>query len=543
MNWYEGSIAEAINLSKQRNAIFVVYVEGNDELSLKLRGFINEKKIKDKLESEHFVAIKIDSGSQAYMQFAQIYQLVPLPSIFFIGKNGAPIQVVTGVISTSDELESKILTVLDTLGIKPSDKKEIDAGPSTSTEKLESPSATSSQDLIINEQSASDIICKDGVCYRKPKETESTKDTENTSPQPPVIVEADTSSSTTKESSGSSKASSAEKPEITVERARKIMEQKRKELEEEEARLERTREIQRRKDGQQMQNMQKLQKEQELQQLKETIRRERLEEQAARQRILEKIASDRAEQVHKKFNTTPEPTNPPATAEEVKPKPAKAASASTRIQFRKPSGEIETHTFNSSDAFSVVRSYVETKLLADSGVKKFTLAKTFPRKEFTTEDDTSTLVELGLCPTAVLLVIVPTSPHSPAAIVARSGGIINIFHTVFWGVLSPFFFVYDCIRRFFNGDHQAGADRATSGQQKRANEDKPSDHEDIRRRNIEKFLKNSKLVKDDVSTSADKTKKEGAYRRLGGSNIHRLHENQDSDDENNTWNGNSTQQQ
>lgn len=33
------------------------------------------------------------------------------------------------------------------------------------------------------------------------------------------------------------------------------------------------------------------------------------------------------------------------------------------------------------------------------------------------------------------------------------------------------------------------------------------------------------------------------YRRHEGSNIHRLHENKDSDDENNTWNGNSTQQQ
>lgn len=33
------------------------------------------------------------------------------------------------------------------------------------------------------------------------------------------------------------------------------------------------------------------------------------------------------------------------------------------------------------------------------------------------------------------------------------------------------------------------------------------------------------------------------YRRHEGSNIHRLHDNKDSDDENATWNGNSTQQQ
>lgn len=28
MNWYQGNIAEAVALSKTRNAIFVVYVEG-----------------------------------------------------------------------------------------------------------------------------------------------------------------------------------------------------------------------------------------------------------------------------------------------------------------------------------------------------------------------------------------------------------------------------------------------------------------------------------------------------------------------------------
>lgn len=40
MNWYQGNIAEAVALSKTRNAIFVVYVEG--ELKKKEK---NEKKV------------------------------------------------------------------------------------------------------------------------------------------------------------------------------------------------------------------------------------------------------------------------------------------------------------------------------------------------------------------------------------------------------------------------------------------------------------------------------------------------------------------
>lgn len=48
-------------------------------------------------------------------------------------------------------------------------------------------------------------------------------------------------------------------------------------------------------------------------------------------------------------------------------------------------------------------------------------------------------------------------------------------------------------------------------------------------------------VSDDAAAKA----KSGPYKRVGGTgaNIHRLSDKGDSDDENNTWNGNSTQQQ
>lgn len=37
---------------------------------------------------------------------------MPLPSLFFIGKNGTPIEIVTGVTKTVEELNSKIDNVL-----------------------------------------------------------------------------------------------------------------------------------------------------------------------------------------------------------------------------------------------------------------------------------------------------------------------------------------------------------------------------------------------------------------------------------------------
>lgn len=113
---------------------------GTDELSAAFTELINSDVIRQKLESEDFVAIKVRSDGEAYMQFAQICKfsrdidfnlnlmingnicmnffrftdkLVPLPSLFFIGKTGTPIEIVTSVTKTVDELKSKIDKVLN----------------------------------------------------------------------------------------------------------------------------------------------------------------------------------------------------------------------------------------------------------------------------------------------------------------------------------------------------------------------------------------------------------------------------------------------
>lgn len=45
---------------------------GNDESSIAFTAMINTDTIRKELESEDFVAIKVQSDSEAYMQFAQI---------------------------------------------------------------------------------------------------------------------------------------------------------------------------------------------------------------------------------------------------------------------------------------------------------------------------------------------------------------------------------------------------------------------------------------------------------------------------------------
>lgn len=93
MHWYQGGIAEAVSLSKKTGAVFVVYVEGmyiiifvtlicslslknyylgKDNTSKELTQLIDNERVSQQLEKEHFVAIKIEENSVPHQQFSQI---------------------------------------------------------------------------------------------------------------------------------------------------------------------------------------------------------------------------------------------------------------------------------------------------------------------------------------------------------------------------------------------------------------------------------------------------------------------------------------
>lgn len=152
-------------------------------------------------------------------------------------------------------------------------------------------------------------------------------------------------------------------------------------------------------------------------------------------------------------------------------------SDQARLQFRFSTGEIKTHNFNCQDQLIVVRQFVKSELLTGTGIRDFILATTYPKREFTGEDDTKSLVELGLYPSAVILVIAKESSSNPAAIIARSGGMFNILSTLFWAILSPVFAVFGYVKSF--GSRRGGPDGSTenAGPQKRANEEQNAQHD------------------------------------------------------------------
>ncbi|KAF4526120.1 hypothetical protein B566_EDAN007614 [Ephemera danica] len=263
------------------------------------------------------------------------------------------------------------------------------------------------------------------------------------------------------------------------------------------------RELARRKEGQEIAQAKKAREALEAQQALEERRREREMEREARERVLQQIAQDKLERAARMASDKAAPSEPVAAS------PVTVSQASTanvaRLQFRLPDGSSHTHTFEADAQLGDVRQYVKTTLHPGA----FMLSIAFPRSELATTDDNRSLRDLGLVPSSALLILPASS--LPGAVASPGTGFVALL----WFVLSPITLIWSFVSaRIWGRPDNATADppvergpsAAAAAAQARANQN------DVRQR----------------------VKKEG--------NVHRLAGVQDSDDDNNTYNGNSTQQ-
>lgn len=455
MRWFEGDIAQAVGQSRAKNAVFVVFLEGKDEASQSLANAINDPEVSSKLEGDNFVAIHFESGTPTFNQFSQIYRNPPVPSLYFIGRSGAPIDVVT--------------------------------------------QAPDPESLLQN------IVRVESIHLGKPTQTSSTQAATSISSTSDETREGLTSEATTSAAL-----------DHRVERAKELLEEKRmakKIQEEEEARQ---KEIQRRKEGQSVQELRRWQQEQEMKQLKEERMREKRLEHEARQRVLEQIAQDRANRNARNSTLTSSPAPVQSTTAQTT---SQCNNSEARLQFRLPDGSTHTHSFDADVALSAVRQYVEANLVLP--FRDFALATAFPRHEFSPEDYASTLRDLQLVPSSVMH-IVPVG--ASAAVHPTSPVLFGFVATVLNLITYPVNRIFSFFRlMFFAGPpstNNANSNAATSSGSSQPHSQPNAQHERRTQR-----------------------RSGGAYRRAGNSNVHRLHQNNSSsDDENNTWNGNSTQQ-
>uniref|UniRef100_A0A3B5KQ08 UBX domain protein 1 n=1 Tax=Xiphophorus couchianus TaxID=32473 RepID=A0A3B5KQ08_9TELE len=194
-------------------------------------------------------------------------------------------------------------------------------------------------------------------------------------------------------------------------RLEELMRVKQAERRERERAEEVEREKQRRRQGQELQQIRQKIQDDEMKKLADQRRREKMEDKLARQRVKDKIARDREERAQKfgggappSTVTSTQPTPPSLSSPTGQgPPPTKKEYDESRIQVRLLDGSTINAVFKAQEPLAAVRVYVQMNSNTPEG-QDFTLLSPYPRHVYTELDMEKPLKELGLVPSAVLVV-------------------------------------------------------------------------------------------------------------------------------------------
>ncbi|NXY85313.1 UBXN4 protein, partial [Alcedo cyanopectus] len=506
MMWFGGSIPAAIAAAKQRSSVFVVFVSGDDEQSTEMAATWEDEKVTE-AASDGFVAIKIDTKSEACLQFSQIYPVVCVPSSFFIGDNGIPLEVIAGSVSV-EELVTRIQKVkqMHTVKGQPLENGSQSSAPCPSPQ---------SDGVPENTQSRAVEFCDSPVTSETMRPSADAANSGQASQEATNSVDEHVSD-----------AQSANDLTLKVERLTKKLEERREEKRKEEEQKEIKKEIERRKTGKEMLEYKRRQEEELTKRMLEERSREKAEEKAARERIRQQIAMDRAERAARFAKSKEEAEAAKAAAlqakqaeiEARKEASQKERSAIARIQFRLPDGSSFTNQFPSEARLEEARQFAAQ--MVGNAYGNFSLATMFPRREFTKEDYGKKLLELELAPSASV-VLLPAGRPATSVVQASGSDLWKFLGTILYPLLAVWRFISNFL---FTSPPPSQAAVRAAHQQDHSNPSASSSMEQsrqaVRKRVVEK--------------RGEDFKKEGK--------IYRLRTQDDGEDENNTWNGNSTQQ-
>uniref|UniRef100_A0A4W6G3X9 UBX domain-containing protein 4 n=1 Tax=Lates calcarifer TaxID=8187 RepID=A0A4W6G3X9_LATCA len=505
-----------------RSFVFVVVITGDDEQSAQLMASWEDDRVSE-AALNCCVAIKVDAKSETCVQFSQIYPVVCIPSSFFIGENGIPLEVIAGSVS-AEELMKRINRVkqmhaqqIGGATVLPEASAPVEASPHNSTATESAPASTPAVPI----RSAAEAT-----------EPAAVPGTTKASLSSPVDDGSLSATATPAENASSDHANqssqSEENLDAKVERLTKKLEERREQRKKGEEENEIKKEIERRKTGKDMQDFKRKQEEEKTKRLLEERNREKAEEKAARERVKQQIAMDRADRAARYAKTQEEERAAKEAllqarqAEQEARKEALLRERSTiaRIQFRLPDGSSFTNQFPAQSKLQEARHFAAQEVGNRYG--NFSLATMFPRREFTSEDLNKTLQELELAPSASI-VLLPQSGRPANAVVQSSGGGI-------WAVLGTLLYPLLAVWRFlssflFAAPPPPGAASRGPAQQSSSYSNSSSTSDKAKRETLSKHTLD-KRPKD--------FKKEGK--------VCRLRTQEDSEDDNNTWNGNSTQQ-
>ncbi|XP_068805352.1 UBX domain-containing protein 4 isoform X6 [Struthio camelus] len=449
--------------------------------------------------------------SEACLQFSQIYPVVCIPSSFFIGDNGIPLEVIAGSVSV-EELVTRIHKVkqMHTVKGEPLENGGQSSAPCPSFQSDSAPENAQSTAVELSdshESVRSETIrpSADGVNSDRASQSQ-----EATSSSDERVSDVQPVNDLT----------------VRVERITKKLEERREEKRKEEEQKEIKKEIERRKTGKEMLEYKRRQEEELTKRMLEERNREKAEEKAARERIRQQIALDRAERAARFAKSKEEAEAAKAAAlqakqaeiEARKEASQKERSAIARIQFRLPDGSSFTNQFPSEARLEEARQFAAQTV--GNAYGNFSLATMFPRREFTKEDYGKKLLELELAPSASV-VLLPAGRPATSVVQASGGDLWKFLGTILYPLLAVWRFISNFL---FTSPPPSQSTARTAHQQEHSNPSASSSIEQsrqaVRKRVMEK--------------RGEDFKKEGK--------IYRLRTQDDGEDENNTWNGNSTQQ-
>ncbi|KAK7092782.1 UBX domain-containing protein 4-like [Littorina saxatilis] len=428
MEWFSGNIPQAIQLAKERGSIFLVYVTGEDEDTKGMDKMWEDAEVSEMCKRDATVAIKIQGNSESCTFFSQIYPVVIIPSAYFIGNNGTPLEVIGGKVD-ADSFRQKVQNVLER-------NKSNEASPAQSSQQQHMSSAASSS-------AASQLPGTSAASSSR----------------------SDVAMAATSEEEEPQKKKSKPELDDRVERARELLEKKKALKAQEEFEKERLKEVERRKTGQSVQQLKQFQQEREILEVKEQLKKEKEEERKAREHIKLEIARDRAERNAKYQTEKSQKTEQQEAARKAKLVEQQRAAAeagarrseTARIQFRLPDGSSVSNQFPSSERLQAAYEFVVQRMDCD-----VTLSTAYPRRTFTQSDMDATFVDLQLAPTAVLIVV-PASGSLGNSSGGGGGGLLSL-------LFAPFMVIWNLIMSFFapspaltqNSNSSAGSSSSTS---------------------------------------------------------------------------------
>jgi len=307
------------------------------------------------------------------------------------------------------------------------------------------------------------------------------------------VVESTRSEVVESEAATTTAGAQAASLEERVERAKVLMAQRQAERETEEKEKEKDKEKERREVGKALLERKRMQEERDLKEAALARKKDKEEEKKAKEAVKAAIEQDRVDR-KAKYDAEKKAAEEKRKEKEKDALAAQAALAEktaseratvARIQFRLPDGSSQTKQFPAESSLSEVYDFVSTGL--ETQFSSFSLSTTFPRRMLDQEDKTKSLKQLQMAPSATILVL-PLG----GIVSQQDGGLMSLI----WLILTPFTVLWAMLSSFFGSSSGAGQPPSTS-------------------------------------SSGGSTRREGGIGRIRA----------DRDDgENNTWNGNSTQQ-